>query len=443
MESKIVKISDTELNAWNALLKAVQAIIQDIIYTGVSYANNDFLKKIDAIFSQTSKMNQSRLAISLRYIRIELNRSINDIKLFSIDRLIFFTTQAWMFVSKTQSLLEQKAYSELLEFVQLNNELKKITQLSARLIGVQSFHLKGSVMGYTFYFFSLNPFVLPGIFSCDILRSYQATENLSTFLSSTWNTPFFPNQLFFNDITFSKIEFNPTTRKIDLSGDSNFIINLTQEIIIGSTQAKYIGNLKNTIEKHPDPDALKEEIKVLEQYSFQPLNLLSHIDDLEKYCTYSMQQLHRDISEYHITPIDTPKSFHCFMILKNVEVQEIEENEKDLQKKKKEKLTLTNWKYTLHSSNFQNPIIISIDSKPANKPFKTYFDTLSSSPQKIEQLFCLAYLSGDVVEVYPLMIYDKKEEIFPAIDKYINFQIKKDLKRFLKKVPYQKKEDEL
>jgi len=135
----------------------VKDYIESLAYNGLNLVTKENIKKIEFFLQNTSQLKAYRLAISLRYLHVELKRFLNNRNAFNIERYVFFLSNCWLLsyaFSLQKNLKEEKPRMfDRLMGVQSDPEIK--SKLILKVVGTEKIHLEGTMVGFVFYFFSL------------------------------------------------------------------------------------------------------------------------------------------------------------------------------------------------------------------------------------------------------------------------------------------------
>ncbi len=147
-----------------------------LAYSGLNFVSQENIKKIEFFLQNTSQLKAYRLAVSLRYLHIELKRFLNNRKAFNIERYVFFLSNCWLLsraFSTQKSLKEEKpSMFNRLMGTQLEPEIK--SKLILKVVGTEKIHLEGSIVGFVFYFLSLFGKTRGKILKWNLMHSYTS-----------------------------------------------------------------------------------------------------------------------------------------------------------------------------------------------------------------------------------------------------------------------------
>lgn len=353
----------------------VKDYTESLAYSGLNFVSKENIKKIEFFLQNTSQLKAYRLAVSLRYLHIELKRFLNNRKAFNIERYVFFLSNCWLLsraFSTQKSLKEEKpSMFNRLMGTQLEPEIK--SKLILKVVGTEKIHLEGSIVGFVFYFLSLFGKTRGKILKWNLMHSYTsgATAEALFHLDLPNSDPSCTvKSILLNYIEADKI---PYVEKDDL-------------IFLGKNP-----NSKIYIDEESSEDTHVS------------------ISKLDKFY-YNSKEIHQKIvNEYDVTPFDLPVSFLGYLYVKEVNVI-------DFCKEGQEGDTTPTIVYELtHKEDYS--LIIRISEKKGNLKLIEEFKKLKGKRKPIDGIFCKLFLENGQLSLYPLGIVSGNQISYPNLSK--------------------------
>ncbi|MFX1446147.1 MAG: hypothetical protein ACFFHV_22280, partial [Promethearchaeota archaeon] len=135
----------------------VKTFIENMVYNGLDLATKETIRQIEFFLQNSSQVEIYRLAISLRYLHIEIKRFLEQSPAFSMDRYVFFLSNCWLLSRAflSQELDKKGEKKELLQILSGKpSETKIIKPLKLRIVGLEKIFLEGSLFGIILYLVS-------------------------------------------------------------------------------------------------------------------------------------------------------------------------------------------------------------------------------------------------------------------------------------------------
>lgn len=356
----------------NIQLEKVAAQIKDytesLTYAGLNFVSQDDIKKIEFFLQNASQLEAYRLATSLRYLHVELERFFKNRAAFNIERYVFFLSNCWLlsraFVSQ-QSLKEERRdiYDKLMG-PQLKPEVE--SKLILRVIGTETVHLEGTMVGFTFYFLSLFGKTRDKILKWNLMLPYKSGVS--------------PESLLYLDLPNSQPPSMVETILLNCVEAENIPCILKEDIVY--------------LEKNPDSKIFIDEESSKDTHV--------SISKLDKYYLDSTDIYKKITENYEITPFDLPATFLDYLYVKNVTVIEVQKEE--------EKETV--YKIT-HEKKY--PLCIRIPEKQGNLKLIEEFNKFKGKNKPIEGIFCKLILERGQLSLYPLGLVNEEQILFPNL----------------------------
>jgi len=353
----------------------VKDYIESLAYNGLNFVSKENIKNIEFFLQSTSQLEAYRLALSLRYLHIELKRFLENRNAFNIERYIFFLSNCWLlsqsFSSQKNLKDEKPGIFDKLMGTQSNPEIK--SKLILKVVGTEKIHLEGSMVGFVFYFLSLFGKTRGKILKWHLMHPYQSgvtAEALFHLNIPNSDPPFAVESILLNYIEGDKIMY------VEKDG-----------IIF--------------LEKNP-----KTKI-YLDKDSSEDTHI--SISKLDKFY-YNSKEIYQKIDkEYEITPFDLPISFMGYLYVKEVNVIEFhkEGQEGDITPTIVYELT--------HKEDY--PLSIRIQEKKGNLKLIEEFNKLKGRKKPIEGIFCKLFLQNGQLSLYPIGIISNNQISFPNLSK--------------------------
>lgn len=353
----------------------VKDYTESLVYSGLNFVSQENIKKIEFFLQNTSQLKAYRLAISLRYLHIELKRFLNNRNAFNIERYVFFLSNCWLLsraFSTQKSLKEEKpSMFDRLMGTQSEPEIK--SKLILKVVGTEKIHLEGSLVGFVFYFLSLFGKTRGKILKWNLMRSFTsgATAEALFHLDLPNSDPTCTVQsILLNYIEADKI---PYVKKDDL-------------IFLGQ-------NPKSKI--------------YLDEESSEDTHV--SISKLDKFYFNSKEIYQKIVNDYEVTPFDLPVSFLGYLYVKEVKVIEFH-------KEGQEGDTTPTIVYELtHKEDY--PLIIRLSEKMGNLKLIEEFKKLKGKRKPIDGIFCKLFLENGQLSLYPLGLVSDNQISYPNLSK--------------------------
>lgn len=418
------------------LLAGVEEIVQEILYSGIQYINAPLLQKLNLYFHHASKINHFRLATSLRYIRIELERFQSKPETFSVDRLMLFVSQTWMLLQKTRSLVLNHDQQGIDQLMANQAPIKKISKIEGFMVGLRQHLIKDSIMGFTFYFVLDKKAYQGSIYTLDFIMKYMSTSSLDHLLFQAYKpkgSAWAPN--LYSQVRFEHITLDVSAHKIRLTDESTIQRTPLQPIVTSGLihkgceylthQYEKLQGKKQTAEKDSFPEndqrfldkyeKWKQTLTFQEQAEHPALQILKTHFLVEK-----IEEVMETIQTYEIAPFDTPETFAKFLLLCNVKIR-LQAVKEDSEK------AAEPMHYYEIISDLGIPFLIKIETKGVHREMQQALDEFQTTSTTMDYLLGFYYLFENALHFYPLSVFQQEEMHYLALSKTTNLKIKKDL----------------
>ncbi len=366
--------------------KQIKDFCESLVFNGLNLVTQESIREIEFFLQNASQLEAYRLAISLRYLHVELKRFLENSPAFNTERYVFFLCNCWLhsraFISFAQTKEEDvEFYKSLMGII---SETEIMSKLILRLIGIEKVRLEGTMMGLVFYFISLY-----GSTRGEILK---------------WNL-MFPHK---------KGNINPSV-----------VLQLTLPNSEPPCTVDKI--ISNYLEIENIPCAIKEgniflkdspDIKVFIDET--PEDIFS--SKLEKFYFDSDEIYKRITQDYEVTPFDLPANFLDYLFIKHVKIKGVTLEGKN------ETNTPINV-YTIdHEKDYC--LFIRIPDKLINQDLIRKINDCLDKSNLIDGLFCKLILERGQLGLYPLSVMENNKIKFPNISEVHTL----DNREFLKKM---------
>lgn len=358
---------------------------ENLAYNGLNLITQESIREIEFFLQNASQLEAFRLAISLRYLHVELKRFLESNPAFSIERYVFFLSNCWLqcraFISFTQSKKNDSNFFKNL--MGKSSETTVIRRFILRLAGVEKVLLEGTMVGLVFYFMSLYGKTRGSILKWNLMFPYRTDLNPDVMFQLS-----LPNSV--PPCTVEKIIFNCFE---------------TENIPCAMKE----GNI--FLDKNPDSKIFIEENS----------DDFFSISKLEKFYLDS-EEIYNKLMKEEVTPFDLPTIFFDYLYIKRVEVV-------DCYKEGEKEGRIPVYVYIIdHEKKY--PLFIRIPDKKINQTLITKLNEFLKKSLKIEGIFSKLIIERGQLSLFPLSFVDNNQLKFPAISSVHT----PDNKDFLKQV---------
>ena len=390
------------------LLNGVQDILHEIMISGLALANETLLSRIDMVFHQATVLNCYRISTALRYQKNEIRNFIQNSPKFSIERLVFFTSQIWLLYKAIAKLIEQDEVDMEQKEVLFGDHQTgiPIDEMTVHLVGLELHNIQNSILGFTFYFLVLDGAYKGEILSWDYIKQNRGMYNIEPYLMVEFNDiPFKLTKLFYNEFKLQNIQLNHSNGKIKITFDPEKAKRKDPDqsgFDVCSAQQYFKDRKPNDFTKK----FCDELNQYFDKFEFSEIEIPPAFDLLQsKFLMEEPKKQYNQISAYDIQPIDTIFDFKEYILLKNITVKELPSADDDQKKKwQGEILTETNVKF-----------IVQLDDKPTNENLIQFLKKSQTNKDVIDYLFGYYYLNKGKMIFKPLSAIMQEYEIFLAL----------------------------
>jgi hypothetical protein len=354
---KVVNMKEEKNRQSSDIHGELERFIVELFNTGLSYINEGLMKNLDQMIILTSKEGLHRIAISLKYVKNELQRyTINSLD-FDANRLLYFISQVYLLNEGIKKIPEKDDAGLKKKLIGSEGIKECVKNLKLRLIGLQPFNIQGSLTGFSIQFLCLSGQYLNEIFSWDYFKSAKGFQNPESMLS-----------IKFPDLNFTIQEFF----------FQNVIID---ECILDVSKNKIFFDQKSTL-----------SAKIIENFP----------DLIEKFRINNLSELLDFIKSIEIVPFETNIEAKQYCYLENIKIINAEiSDDKKFQNKK--------WNF-LCKSDLDFEFFINIDDKEINRTLIENLNHFNTQNKIIDGFFGYLYLEDNHIKIYPLYsILDGKE----------------------------------
>ncbi|MHA1520345.1 MAG: hypothetical protein ACTSRK_09190 [Promethearchaeota archaeon] len=418
------------------LLVGIEEILQEMLYSGLQYIHSNLVQKINILFHQASKLNHYRIATSLRYIKIELERFQNKPESFSMERLMLFISQSWLLLQKTRSLILDNDIDGINKIMINQTKLDQIPEIEAQMVGLRQHAIKDSIMGFTFYFILFGKKYQKEIYVLDFIMKFIPSSNLDhlLFRANSQSSILWYKNLYFK-IKFKKLQIDNQSRRLRVDDTTQISILPKQNILKGGIVQKGLEKIKKQYLKNkgkkmsggkeifPESDQLflDKYDSMQSKISFREEKDNTLLKKIKKlYYEEKIENLSKKIQDYEIKPFDTPETFTQYILLKDVKVRLSSIKVEDTSQSKPQK-------YFEIESDLGIPFIIKIESKPINKELEKTLEEFQTTGTKLDYFFGFYFVSDNNLNFFPLSFFQNNELHFLALNKTTNYKIKNNV----------------
>ncbi len=373
---KQIYILEVILEMTSVILKntvnQIKIFIETMVYNGLDLATKENIRQIEFFLQNSSQVETYRLAISLRYLHVEIKRFLEQNQAFSMERYVFFLCNCWLLSRAflSQELDNKGENKELMQILSGKPSQKKILKpLKLRIVGLEKVFLEGSLFGIILYLVSLKAKTRSSIFKWSIMQTPKGKID--------------PESLLRMAISENKIKI------LDLLYKEFYALNLAyseEEMLIH--EIKKIPPCFSSNEKDPFP------IKRLEKYHYNVENLFSLIMKIQ------------------LTPFDLPTRFLSYLLIKNVEIVDFF---KEVDDGRNNRIPVYVFKIS-HDSNY--PLFIRIQEKSCNQVLISNLQNFKDKKEKIKNLFGKLLIERGQLSIFPLSVYNDSEVFICLSEKF-------------------------
>jgi len=351
--------------------KQIKIFIENMVYNGLDLATKENIRQIEFFLQNSSQVETYRLAISLRYLNVELKRFLQQNQAFSMDRYVFFLSNCWLlsraflsqdFVNKCE---KQELLQILLGKISQNKILKS---LKLRIVGIEKIFLEGSLFGIILYLVSLKGKTRSSIFKWSIMQIPKGNIDPETLLTlSISENKIKVLDLFYKDFYTSDLSFS----------EEEMLIEVFKKIppCLISTQ------------NDPFP------VKMLEKYHYRAINLYNQIKKIE------------------LTPFDLPTRFLSYLLIKNIKIIDFY---KEVDEGRNNRIPVYVFKIS-HDNNF--PLFIRIQEKSFNQAIIAKLESFREKKVVLKILFGKLIIERGQLSILPLSVYNDTEDFICLSEK--------------------------
>nr|MDO8111609.1 hypothetical protein [Candidatus Sigynarchaeota archaeon] len=164
----------------DSLSREIKNFAEVLSFNGLNLVSQENIRQIEMFLQQASQLQAFRLATSLRYLHVEMDRFITHHPAFNIERYVFFLNNCWLFsnaflAKSTQGTPKQIAHAS--ELMGKPSEPVDIPGMKLRLIGIEKVYLEGAMFGIIFHFLSTNGELKQNIVKLSLLQQPKGVVN--------------------------------------------------------------------------------------------------------------------------------------------------------------------------------------------------------------------------------------------------------------------------
>ena len=353
------------------IAKQVKFFIENLVYNGLDLATNENIRQIEFFLQNSSQVETYRLALSLRYLHVEIKRFLQQSQAFSMDRYVFFLSNCWLlsraFLSQEfgKDSPKNKFFQILLGKLSQNKILKS---LKLRIVGIEKVFLEGSMFGIILYLVSLTGKTKSSIFKWSILQTPKVNVNPETMLTfSISKNKIKVIDLFYKDFYTSDLSYSEEEMLIQV--------------------IKKIPPCLISVENNPFP------VKMLEKYQ------------------YNAQNLYNKILKEEITPFDPPTKILCYLLIKNVKILDFY---RDIDEGRNNRIPVYIFKIS-HDGKY--PLFIRVQEKNYNQTMIANLQKLKEKKANLKVIFGKLIMERGQLSIFPLSVYDDTEDFICLSEK--------------------------
>ncbi|MBN1801745.1 MAG: hypothetical protein JW891_09585, partial [Candidatus Lokiarchaeota archaeon] len=279
--------------------KQIKQLMENLTYNGLNLVSKENIRQLELFLQNTSQLGAYRLATSLRYLHVELNRFLTNSSAFNIERYVFFLNNCWLqsraFLSETLLKDKRKIFKETL--MKRPSKPQLLKELELRVAGIEKVLLEGSMFGFIFHILSLSGQSKGKIFQWSLLQPPQGSIQPELLLGQSFKNSR-PKSLI-GSIIYKKFQ-------------AQNVPNLEKEGIIFLMREPNTKILFTKKESNKNVSYDSDSIAILQDYSQSASEILQLIENND-----------------NSTPFDVPKISLDYIYLKNVKISNFErENNK-------------------------------------------------------------------------------------------------------------------
>lgn len=347
-----------------------------LAYNGLNLVSQENIKQIEMFLQHASQLRLFRLASSLRYLHVELNRFIMHQPAFNVERYVFYLNNCWLlsqaFLSGKMATDERKK-RHLAEICGDMSEPVDIDELELRLAGLEKVFLEGALFGLVFHFFPLRQDLKGDVIKLSFLQQPKGVNNPDALLGMNipgTNPSLQFHKLLKKDMMLRKVKYLPRECHVllDTSGKTQF-------------------HLARSGADEEDPF---------------PLQLF----DLHEANQASILQ---QIASSEVTPFDTTVFLAGYAYVKKVQVLA----------RRKEGHDQGNYQTAVHVFDLEHdkpfPLLVRIPDKPVNAALVENLTTACKDKDIIDGVFGKLSIERGNLCLFPLALVTSGKVMFPAI----------------------------
>jgi len=363
----------------NKISEEIEKYIELLAYNGLNLISKENVRQIEFFLQNASQVEAYRLATSLRYLNVELERFLQQSTAFNTERYIFFLCNCWLLSRSFKFLKDTKDEAFYHKLIGQAPQFQLIEDLKLRLGGIEKIFLEGAIFGVILYFISLMGKTKGKILKWNIFQPSKGIINPDVLLTLE-----IPQQ----GISFKDL-FDKTFNAFKLSySEKDELIALNEEP--------------------------KSKIVLQEKKDYFPLKTLERYD-------YDVKGLYSKISTFEYTPFDLPTSAFDYILVKNLEIVDSEvEGEKENIKSSPVYIFKLN-----HKRGY--PLYIRLQDKHVNQGLIEKLMNYKNNRKIIENLFGRLVLERGQLSIFPLCVINENIEEFISVS-----EVQKDYREIMK-----------
>nr|MDO8119382.1 hypothetical protein [Candidatus Sigynarchaeota archaeon] len=78
------------------IAEQVTALVENLSFNGLNLVTEEIIRNIEMLLQSASMVNAFRLAVSLRYLHVELKRFLSHDEAFNLERYVFYLGNCWL-----------------------------------------------------------------------------------------------------------------------------------------------------------------------------------------------------------------------------------------------------------------------------------------------------------------------------------------------------------